>query len=68
MPGGHRTTYRRSAWGMFICPALAGIVIGTFITVPVGARAAHRLPVAKLKQIFGIVLLVLATKMLLSLF
>jgi len=54
--------------GYVYLPALAGIVIGTFITVPVGARAAHRLPVAKLKQIFGIVLLVLATKMLLSLF
>ena len=48
-------------------PALVGIVVGTFITVPVGARAAHRLPVSLLKKIFATVLFLLATRMLWSL-
>jgi uncharacterized membrane protein YfcA len=43
-------------------------VIGTFVTVPYGARAAHRVPVTTLKRVFSVVLIVLATKMLASLF
>jgi uncharacterized membrane protein YfcA len=54
--------------GYVYLPALAGIVIGTFVTVPYGARAAHRVPVTTLKRIFSVVLIVLATKMLASLF
>ena len=54
--------------GYVYLPALAGIVIGTFVTVPHGARAAHRLPVTTLKRVFSVVLIVLATKMLASLF
>jgi len=54
--------------GYVYLPALAGIVIGTFVTVPYGARAAHRVPVTTLKRVFSVVLIVLATKMLASLF
>jgi uncharacterized membrane protein YfcA len=54
--------------GYVYLPALAGIVIGTFVTVPYGARAAHRVPITTLKRIFSVVLIVLATKMLASLF
>jgi len=54
--------------GYVYLPALAGIVIGTFVTVPYGARAAHRLPVSTLKRIFSVVLIVLVIKMLVSLF
>jgi uncharacterized protein len=54
--------------GYVYLPALAGIVIGTFVTVPYGARAAHRVPVTILKKVFSVVLIVLATKMLASLF
>jgi uncharacterized membrane protein YfcA len=54
--------------GYVYLPALAGIVIGTFVTVPYGARAAHRVPVTTLKRIFSVVLIALATKMLASLF
>ena len=54
--------------GYVYLPALAGIVIGTFVTVPYGARVAHRVPVTTLKRIFSVVLIVLATKMLASLF
>lgn len=54
--------------GYIYIPALVGIVIGTFLTVPYGTRAAHRLPVSVLKKIFSVIFLILATKMLLSLF
>ncbi len=54
--------------GYVYLPALVGIVIGTFITVPRGARAAHAMPVARLKKIFAVILFVLATRMLWSLF
>lgn len=56
------------AWslGYVYLPALVGIVVGTFVTVPAGARAAHGMPVTVLKRIFAVVLLVLAGKMLYS--
>jgi uncharacterized membrane protein YfcA len=54
--------------GYVYLPALIGIVIGTFVTVPWGAKAAHTLPVTTLKKIFAVILFILATKMLWSLF
>ena len=54
--------------GYVYLPALVGIVIGTFVTVPWGAKAAHTLPVTTLKKIFAVILFVLASKMLWSLF
>jgi uncharacterized membrane protein YfcA len=45
-------------------PALLGLVCGSVLTAPLGARAAHRLPVATLRRIFAGLLYVLATKML----
>lgn len=56
------------AVGYVYLPALVGIVIGTFVTVPWGAKAAHTLPVTTLKKIFAVILFILATKMLWSLF
>jgi len=53
--------------GYVYLPALAGIVIGTFVTVPWGARMAHIMPVTRLKQIFAVILFILATRMLWSL-
>ncbi|MBA3014931.1 MAG: sulfite exporter TauE/SafE family protein [Proteobacteria bacterium] len=53
--------------GYIYLPALAGIVLASVITAPVGVRLAHSLPVKKLKRIFAILLLVVATKMLLDL-
>ncbi|MGH8629270.1 MAG: sulfite exporter TauE/SafE family protein, partial [Burkholderiales bacterium] len=53
--------------GYVYLPALIGIVVGTFVTVPLGARAAHRMPVRLLKRIFAVVLFLLATRMLRSL-
>ena len=54
--------------GYVYLPALAGIVIGTFFTVPGGAKKAHSMPVTRLKKIFAVILFVLATKMLFTLF
>jgi uncharacterized membrane protein YfcA len=54
--------------GYVYLPALVGIVIGTFVTVPSGARAAHTLPVPVLKRVFAVILFLLATKMLWTLF
>jgi len=54
--------------GYIYLPALAGIVVGTFFTVPYGAKAAHTLPVPSLKKIFGVILFLMATKMLWTLF
>jgi uncharacterized membrane protein YfcA len=50
--------------GYVYLPALVGIVFGTFVTVPFGARAAHRLPVPVLKRVFAVILFLLASKML----
>jgi uncharacterized membrane protein YfcA len=54
--------------GYVYLPALVGIVIGTFVTVPWGARMAHSMPVTRLKRIFAVILFILATRMLWSLF
>jgi len=54
--------------GYVYLPALVGIVIGTFVTVPWGAKAAHSMPVTRLTKIFAVILFILATRMLWSLF
>ena len=50
--------------GFVYLPALLPIVFASVITAPYGAKAAHALPVARLKKIFALVLYVLATYML----
>jgi uncharacterized protein len=50
--------------GFVYGPALLGIVAGSVLTAPLGARTAHRLPVQLLRRIFACLLYVLATKML----
>ena len=54
--------------GYVYLPALIGIVLGTFVTVPWGAKMAHSMPVTTLKKIFAVILFILATRMLWSLF
>lgn len=49
--------------GFVYLPALAGIVAGSVLTVPLGARTAHRLPVRPLKRIFALLLMALALRM-----
>ncbi len=52
--------------GFVFLPALAALVVGSIVTAPMGARLAHRLPVATLKRIFALLMFVLATKMVVS--
>jgi len=54
------------AIGFVSLVALAGLVAGSIVTAPIGARLAHRLPVVALKRIFALLLYILATKMLLT--
>ena len=49
--------------GYVYLPAFAGIVAGSVLTAPLGARTAHRLPVRPLKRIFALLLVVLALRM-----
>lgn len=53
--------------GFVYLPALAGIVIASTLTAPLGAKTAHRLPVQTLRRIFALILYILASKMLISL-
>jgi len=52
------------SFGYIWLPALAVIASCSVLTAPLGARAAHRLPVKKLKRIFASVLYALAAYML----
>jgi uncharacterized membrane protein YfcA len=54
--------------GFVYLPALAGLVVASVLTAPFGARLAHRLPVARLKKFFALLLYALGTRMLFSLF
>jgi len=49
-------------------PVLAILVLATVVFAPFGARLAHRLPVATLKRLFAGILILLAAKMLWTLF
>ena len=49
--------------GFVYMPALAGIVLGSVLTAPLGARTAHRLPVRPLKRVFALLLITLALRM-----
>ncbi len=49
--------------GYIYLPALVGIVLGSVLTAPFGARTAHRLPVRPLKRVFALLLGVLALRM-----
>jgi len=53
--------------GFVYVPALAAIAGASVLTAPLGARMAHALPVAKLKKLFALLLVIVGTKMLSSL-
>jgi len=53
--------------GFVYLPALAGIAAASWISAPLGAKLAHRLPVKKLKRIFALLLYALGVRMALSL-
>lgn len=49
--------------GFISLTALIGLICGSVVTAPYGARLAHRLPVLTLKRIFACLLYLLAAKM-----
>ncbi|TWO71583.1 sulfite exporter TauE/SafE family protein [Caenimonas sedimenti] len=49
-----------ASFGYIWLPALAVIALCSVFTAPLGARAAHALPIGKLKRIFGSILFLLA--------
>ncbi len=52
--------------GFVYLPAVVLLAIGSAFTTPLGAKATHRLPIKLLRQIFSLLLFVLATRMLLK--
>ena len=54
--------------GYVYLPALLAVSLVSMFTAPLGARLAHRLPVATLKKVFAGVLIVLSLKMLHTVF
>jgi uncharacterized membrane protein YfcA len=53
--------------GYAYLPAVLGIALASVLTAPLGAAAAHRLPIKRLKQVFALLLFILAAKMLVGL-
>ena len=49
--------------GYVYLPALAGIVVCSIFTAPIGAKLAYKLPAKKLKRYFSIVIFLIAIKM-----
>jgi len=49
--------------GYIYWPAFLGIIATSYLTAPIGAKLAHRLPVHLLKKIFAVLLLLLSIKM-----
>jgi uncharacterized protein len=54
--------------GYVYLPALAGLVTASMATAPLGVRLAHSLPVEGLKKGFGVLLIIVGSRMLLDLF
>jgi uncharacterized membrane protein YfcA len=52
------------SWGYIFAPALIGIVVTSIFFAPLGAKLAHTLPVAHLRKLFALMLLVVGGKML----
>lgn len=62
------STLPAGSFGFVYLPALVGIAAASVCTAPLGARLAHSLPVGRLKKAFAVLLLVMGTKLLTSLF
>lgn len=50
--------------GFIYLPAMLALTLMTVLMAPLGARAAHRLPVDRLKKAFAVLMAVMATQML----
>lgn len=64
---GHQGMDIPYAIGLVYWPGVFLISCASFITAPLGAKLAHKLPVGALKKVFGVLLMLLSMKMLWSL-
>ncbi|OQS34400.1 sulfite exporter TauE/SafE family protein [Chromobacterium haemolyticum] len=55
------------ALGFVYLPAMLALMLMTVLMAPLGARAAHKLPVARLKQVFAALMTAMASEMLYNL-
>jgi uncharacterized membrane protein YfcA len=53
-------------WGYVYGPAFAAIVVAAVIAAPLGVRAAHRIQPQPLRRLFGVLLILMAGRMLYS--
>lgn len=67
LSGSHVPALPAYSLGYVYLPSFVGIVAASVLTAPLGARLAHAMPVERLKQVFALLLLVVATKLLSSL-
>jgi uncharacterized membrane protein YfcA len=56
------------AVGFIYLPALTGIALASICTAPLGVRLAHSLPVPRLKKVFAVFVLIMGTRLLVSMF
>ncbi|WP_285906210.1 sulfite exporter TauE/SafE family protein [Pseudodesulfovibrio pelocollis] len=54
--------------GYVYIPAFLGIIAMSMLTAPLGAKLAHSLPVDKLKRVFAVLLILVGTRMLWTVF
>lgn len=52
--------------GFVYLPAVIGVSAASYLTAPYGVKLAHALPVARLKKVFAVFLLIMGTRMLIS--
>lgn len=64
LSGWHHTGLPAWSFGYVDLPALFAVGAISMLVAPFGVRLAHHFPVARLKRIFGIILLLVALKML----
>lgn len=64
LSGQQETALPPASLGYIWLPALAAVAVASVLTAPLGARAAHQLPVAQLRRVFAALLFGLAGYML----
>lgn len=61
--GLNETDLPENTWGYVVWPVALAIMAGSILTAPLGAKLAQRLPVARLKQCFALVLVIAGLRM-----
>jgi uncharacterized membrane protein YfcA len=64
--GWENTSVDKLTFGYVYLPAVLLISLSSFFTAPIGVNLAHKLPVATIKKVFALLLILLSLKMLLS--